>query len=293
MRATPAAGVLWVIVIGVIVASFATAPRGNGSATEEADAAPGTTQGTVEEVLEPLILPDPLPTRTIEVPVLLYHRIDVIDGADPPKLRRLTVEPQEFQLQMRWLEDEGYQTITQRELFSALMEGTPLPDQAVLLVFQGGYRTTLTKAAPIMAALGQRGTASIPTGSVPERKREDPERMTWTQIRILEGRGFEIGSQTVADRPLTDLPEAQAMAQLRRSRLTLEQRLKHPVQWLTYPDSAVDPAVERLALDAGYVLAAAVGPGIRQSARTPLRLTAFRVTASTGVRGLATILEGR
>lgn len=293
MRLTPAAGLLWAIVIGVIVFAYVTADRvGDAGADVATAATPEATPLTApaEQTVEPLALPDPLPTRTIDLPILLYHRIDVIDGDDPPELRRLTVEPQEFQLQMRWLDDEGYETITQRQLFDALMDGTELPDRAVLLVFQGGYRTTLTKAAPIMAALGQRGTASVSTGSVPATKKENPALLTWNQIRILEQRGFEIGSQTVGNRPLTDLPDARVLAQLRRSRLALEERLDRPAQWLTYPDSAVDARIEQLAVDAGYVLAAAVGPGTRQSARTPLRLTAFRVTASTGVRGLATAL---
>lgn len=295
MRLTPAAGVLWVLVAGVIVGSYVTAPRVGEAGTADATAATetSTTTQAATPALEPLVLPTPLPTREVEVPILLYHRVDVIDGADAPELRRLTVEPQEFQLQMRWLDDEGFETISQRQLFAALMEGSPLPDRPVLLLFQGGYRTTLTKAAPIMAALGLRGTASIPTGSVPATKRDDPARLTWTQIRILEQRGFDVGSQTVGDRPLTDLPAARATAQLERSRVTLEQRLGHPVQWLTYPDSAVDGEVERLAAEAGYVLGAAVGPGVRQSARQPLRLTAFRVTASTGVPGLATALGAR
>lgn len=291
MRLTPAAGLLWAVVFGVIVFAYVTADRGGASGTETATAAPTTTDTTTtSEPVAPLVLPDPLPTRVVDLPILLYHRIDVIDGDDPPAVRRLTVEPQEFQLQMRWLEDQGYETITQGDLFAALMDGSELPERAVLLLFQGGYRTTLTKAAPIMAALGQRGTASIPTGSVPATKRENPSLLTWTQIRILQQRGFEIGSQTVADRPLIDLDDARATAQLRRSRLMLEERLDQPVQWLTYPDSAVDARVERLALDAGYVLAAAVAPGTRQSARSPLRLSAFRVTETTGVRGLATAL---
>jgi peptidoglycan/xylan/chitin deacetylase (PgdA/CDA1 family) len=293
MRLTVASGALWAVVLGVIAFSVVTAPRGDGSpsAVDTADAATAAAEGVSEEVsTEALALPAPLPTRSIDVPILIYHRVDVIRGEDEPELRRRTVEPQEFQLQMRWLADEGYTTLTQRELFAALMEDAPLPERPVMIAFDEGYRSTLTKAAPIMDALGLRGTAYVTTRSIVEKKADDPVRLTWNQLRILQRRGIEIGSATTNGRPLVDLPDARIERELRRSRLVLERRLGRPVQWLAYPGGDVDPRVESLAEDVGYVLAVTPGPGIRQSARTPLRLTGVTVTASTGVPGLAAAL---
>lgn len=290
MRLTAASGALWAVVLGVIVFSVVTAPRGEGAAGE-IDATAAAVEAPAEDAAtEALALPDPLPTRTLDVPILIYHRIDVVRGEDAPELRRRTVEPQEFQLQMRWLADEGYATLTQRELFAALMEDAELPERPVMIAFDGDYRTTLTKAAPIMDALGLRGTAYVTTRNVVEKKADDPARLTWNQLRILERRGIEVGSATANGRPLVDLPDVRVERELRRSRLVLEERLGHPVQWLAYPDGDVDPRIEALAADVGYVLALAPGPGTRQSARAPLRLEGTRVIASTGVSGIAAAL---
>src|SRR5215207_2675848 len=64
----------------------------------------------------PLRLPASLPNPSIVVPILMYHRVDVVTPATPAASRPLTVHPDDFARQMRWLKREGYRTITQREL---------------------------------------------------------------------------------------------------------------------------------------------------------------------------------
>ena len=49
------------------------------------------------------------------------------------------------------LRDQGYETVTQLELYRALEEGGPLPAKPVLLTFDGGYRGIATLAAPGMS----------------------------------------------------------------------------------------------------------------------------------------------
>lgn len=47
-----------------------------------------------------LRLPQPLPDRTIQLPVLMYHRIGPITPDLPAITRRLTVSPPDFAQQM-------------------------------------------------------------------------------------------------------------------------------------------------------------------------------------------------
>jgi hypothetical protein len=52
----------------------------------------------------------------------------------------------------------------------------------------------------------------------------------------------------------------------------------------------VDPGVERLAQEAGYVLAVTTRSGLVQDADTPLLLHRYEVTDTTGVQGIAALL---
>ncbi|MCX6412325.1 MAG: hypothetical protein NTZ81_08250 [Actinobacteria bacterium] len=115
MRVRPALIVLTAIVVAVVAGSSLLQRTSNSSA------APATTTKKAEAttVAEPvkdvplLTLPDPLPTRTVRVPILMYHRIAVLAGDEPAVTVDLTVDPGEFALEMQWLKDNGYTSITQ------------------------------------------------------------------------------------------------------------------------------------------------------------------------------------
>lgn len=251
--------------------------------TAETAAAPDTTAGACR-----LRLPARLPDRTLAVPILMYHRINVVTADTPAASRGLTVHPHDFARQMRWLRDQGYTSITQRDLWDALVCGHQLPRRPVVITFDDGYRDVFFNASPVLRRLGFRATAYVVSGRI---SAGDPSFLTWPLLRALERRGIEIGSHTVAHRDLTSLSDAALLEDLRSSRLTLERRLGHAVPWLAYPFGRNDARVRRQARRAGYLLAVTTQPGALASAREPLALPRLRVLDTTGVTGLARMLE--
>jgi peptidoglycan/xylan/chitin deacetylase (PgdA/CDA1 family) len=234
-----------------------------------------------------LSLPARLPHREIEVPILMYHRINIASPTAPTMTRRLTVHPADFARQMRWLKRRGYRTVTQRELFTALMQGRPLGRRAIMITFDDGYRDAFDKAAPVLSKLRMRATAYVISGRIVN---GDRHFLSWGLIRGLERRGIEIGSHSVSHSDLTQLSDRDLLHELVRSRRALERGLCHPVQWLAYPFGAYDERVVKLARRAGYVLGVTTQAGAFQSAKQPLALRRLRVLDSTGVRGLAALL---
>src|SRR5262249_20698305 len=69
---------------------------------------------------QPLSLPATLPRRTIALPILMYHRIGRIGPNLAPITRRLTVAPDDFAAQMRWLKRNGFHAVSQQQAFDAL-----------------------------------------------------------------------------------------------------------------------------------------------------------------------------
>lgn len=238
---------------------------------------------------ERLELRAPLPDRSVQLPILMYHRINVTTSATPAASRGLTVHPADFARQMLWLKRRGYRPVTQREVFDALFRGRPLGPRPVLITFDDGYRDVFYRASPVLKRFGFRATAYVISGRI---SAGDPSFLTWPLLKALEERGIEIGSHTVDHRDLTSLPAQDALAELTQSRLVLERELGHPVQWLAYPFGRFDARIEELAWRAGYVLATTTQPGVRQSARAPLALRRLRMLDSTGVEGLAAMLGG-
>jgi peptidoglycan/xylan/chitin deacetylase (PgdA/CDA1 family) len=236
-----------------------------------------------------LHLPARLPARSLDLPILMYHRIDVVKASLPEITQRLTVAPGVFDAQMRWLVRNGFHTVTPLQAFEALEYRRALPSHPVLITFDDGYRDVLGKAAPELHRLHLHAVEFVITGRT---SGPDPSFLTWPELFRLQRLGVSIGSHTVTHRVLTELPPSQAFAELRDSRAALQRHLGHPVQWFAYPFGAVDAQAARMVRRAGYVLAVTTAGGSEQSGRAPLLLHRDEVLDTTGVAGFAALLGG-
>jgi peptidoglycan/xylan/chitin deacetylase (PgdA/CDA1 family) len=226
--------------------------------------------------------------RTVDVPILMYHRIDYLRPGLPEITRGLTVDPTDFAHQMLWIKRHGYHTLTQRQLLGALRDGLPLPRKPVLITFDDGYRDVLGKASPILHRLHLHATEYVITDRIGG---SDPSFLTIPELRALERRGVEIGSHTVDHVDLTKLSDGEARYELIASKWSLELALGHPVRWFAYPIGAYDPHVVDLVAQAGYELAVTERPGTCQSSAHPLELERLEVLDTTGVQGVASMLR--
>jgi peptidoglycan/xylan/chitin deacetylase (PgdA/CDA1 family) len=281
--------VLLVVLIGGVVAlAMVLFPRRSPRASA-ASAHPRRAVRVAHEQRKPRVLrlPAVLPSRTVNLPILMYHRIDVLTETLAPITHRLTVDPADFAAQMRWLKRHGFHAVTQRQTFDALERGARLPSKPIMITFDDGYRDVFQKASPVLERLRMPATAYVITGRVGG---PDPSFLTWGELRLLERRGITIGSHTVTHPDLRALSDAQALAELKNSRAALQRGLHHPVQWFAYPAGAEDARVVALVRRAGYVLAVTTKPRAVQSAAAPLELRRYEVLDSTGVRGLASLV---
>jgi peptidoglycan/xylan/chitin deacetylase (PgdA/CDA1 family) len=235
----------------------------------------------------PLRFPSPLPARQRVVPILMYHRVDYVTASTPAATKALTVSPEDFRHQMKWLKGHGYHTITQRSLFNALMCGSHLPRKPIVVTFDDGYRDVYRYASPVIERFGMHAISYLITERI---SGDDHSFLSWKQVRGFEKRGVEIGSHTVSHAALASLSDAGALAELVQSRKKLEQKLDHRVSWLAYPYGSYNSRIERLAKKAGYKLAVTTDWGSLQSAQRPFALKRLRILDSTGVSGLAAML---
>jgi peptidoglycan/xylan/chitin deacetylase (PgdA/CDA1 family) len=290
-------GVLLVLAVALALGLF-LGLRGGGKASSarvERRPTPARTRTTPTAArakpapITRLALPSTLPWRTLRVPILMYHRIDVLRPALPSITRSLTVAPADFAAQMRWLRVHGYHAVTQQQVFAALEHGRRLPARPIVITFDDGYRDVLANAAPVLKRFRMPATAYVITDRI---SGSDVSFLSWLQLKALEQDGVEIGSHTVSHAELPQLTDPAALQQLIQSRLALERHLGHPVQWFAYPAGRFDARTEALVKQAGYVLAVTTEPGSAQSARQPLALHRYEVLDTTGVRGLASMLRG-
>lgn len=97
------------------------------------------------------------------------------------------IEEAKFEEQMKYLHDHGYHTL----FFSDLKE--EIPEKAVIVSFDDGFRTVYQNAAPIMEKHGIKGNVYLPTSYI----NQDDHFMTWIMIKELyDKKQFEMQAHT-------------------------------------------------------------------------------------------------
>ncbi len=136
---------------------------------------------------------------------LAYHDVEDED----PDQGFLSVRTDRLVEQLAWLRANGYQAVTVDQILAARQGGKPLPERAVLLSFDDGYRSFYTRVLPILKAY-QWPALLAPVGTwmdTPANQRvdfggspEDRKRfLNWDEIREISRSGLvEIAAHTDA-----------------------------------------------------------------------------------------------
>ncbi len=195
--------------------------------------------------------PTPLPTPTppgpvpevpnTKLPILMYH--DVVE--DGEAYGSWTVTESRFREDMQWLADNGYTAVSADELAA----GNPLPERAVLITFDDGYRSNYELAFPILVEYRMKAVISL-IGHYLDDGNE--WFLTWDMCREMQESGFiEFGSHTYAQHPAetcirrkdgeTQLQYgARVFADVQKSIDRMETELGVPVIFLAYPNGRYD-----------------------------------------------------
>ncbi len=225
----------------------------------------------------PTPVPHPTPdgtTRRAIVPVLMYHHVSIPPtGAD--YLRKdLSVSPDDFEAQLRYLIENGYAPITLSGLIMHLQTGQPLPSNPVILTFDDGFKDQYTNAYPLLKKYGFVATFFIITGFADEGR---DGCMSWADVELLHADGMEIGSHSYTHPNLAGRSFDYVVWQTLGSKEAIEARTHQPVRFFSYPSGQYDQQVMDVLRSEGYWGAVTVEAGSLQSSQHTFELRRIRV----------------
>ena len=211
------------------------------------------------------------------VPILIYHEI----AADEKEPGETTISLSRFKEQMQLLADEGYTTLSIRELIQFMRGERAVRPRSVVLTFDDGWRSVL-QAVPVLNQHRFKASFWIIAGP----KGIGGEYLDWPQIAALaQDANFEIGSHTLShpwdpkDNLVTwvegrgsERGVSDAFLELQESREILEARLGRPVRYLAWPCGWYNDTLIRLAQEAGYEALLTVEPGVNVPGADLLRI---------------------
>ncbi len=98
------------------------------------------------------------------VTVLMYHHILPQAQAGRFAGNSIVTYAEAFEKQLDFLCDNGYTTVTPAQVEAFYVDGTPLPEKAVLITFDDGYLSNATVAYPLLKKRGMKATVFLVTG---------------------------------------------------------------------------------------------------------------------------------
>src|SRR3954470_15366624 len=212
--------------------------------------------------------------------VLMYHKVNDLPG------NPLSVPCAIFDEQMSLLGDLGYTVVGLDAVLDHYAEGAPLPEGAVLITFDDGYRDNLENAVPVLRKHGYPAVLFVPIGYLDAAYPLPHEEhlasrgvlnrtVDWEQLADLERNGIRIESHGIGHRPLADLEVDEAAREIVLSKLRLEERLGRPVRAFAYvkgSEAHYRPVHLSLLRQAGYDVAFTSVSGSNSAATDPLQL---------------------
>ena len=211
------------------------------------------------------------------VAVLMYHRVDREVPRDAVG-RDLTVDPETFEAQLRWLQAHHVRTLTATELRAGLARGTR-PENAVVLTFDDGYAEAATTVFPLLQRYGARATFFVSSGFV-----GTPNHLSWRQMRAMRAAGDEIACHGTEHLDLTQLDRT---GQLREAGHCVASFRRYLAGWepqsYAYPAGKYDASAIAVLQGLGFNCAFTERPGSVQSLERPFELPRRRVSRDDGL----------
>jgi len=182
------------------------------------------------------------------MPVLIYHHVAPEQPAGYEPMRALFETPDNFERQLKYLKDNGYQTVSFDDLADFLQFGLPLPGRPVILSFDDGWQNQFDYAFPLLKKYGFTATFFVVTGYL-----EHQNFMTIPQLQTLMGAGMTIGSHTCSHVALSSIDNPSKLREeLTGSKAWLEERLRVPINTFAYPYGSYSAAVASAVEASGY-----------------------------------------
>lgn len=138
------------------------------------------------------------PADCLAVPIIMYHSL----LKDNSGQNRFIVSPAGLEQDLRYLQENGYETITMSELIAYVKDGSALPEKPIILSFDDGYYNNYLYAYPLLKQYGAKAVLAIIGRCTDEYSLADADHpryshVTWDEINEMIGSGHvEIQNHT-------------------------------------------------------------------------------------------------
>lgn len=227
----------------------------------------------------------------INIPILCYHNFNpTIPGS-------MTLTPQKFEAQLKYLKDNGFTIIPLKEAVEYL-QGTraSLPPKSVVITADDGWESVYTYMVPLVRKYNIPVTLFI----YPQTISQGKHAMTWEQLKELQQTGlFDIQGHTYwhpnfkheKKKLSASNYEKFVTEQLVKSKKILEDKLDKKIIFLAWPFGIYDAYLEQEAAKAGYVMSFSIDARSANKSFRPMAQPRFMIIEGQTMKTFAGIVN--
>ena len=190
------------------------------------------------------------------VPVLMYHHID-----EKGKTSTLSVSPENFRRQMRFLSSHNYNVISLAEFVQAIRNQTILPRNTVVITFDDGYDDNYYLAYPVLKKYTLPATVFVIVDAIGKEGY-----LNYKQIKEMASWGIiDIGSHSLSGGYLPGLSTRELEREIGISKVILQAQLNKGIDYFCYPIGGFTPQMQEILKNFGYKGACTTNRGKSQT----------------------------
>jgi len=174
----------------------------------------------------------------------MYHKIN------PEKSDFLTVRSVDFERQIDFLLQKGYQFLSLSEILNLLEAGKQIPDKSVLITFDDGYQNNFDYALPILKKRKLKATVFLPVSFIGKTNIWDQGSDHLMNVETLKEAMpyFEFGLHSFLHQDMSKISQDEIREDFQACKNALEAENIHYLPVLAYPYGRYPKNVESFQL---------------------------------------------
>lgn len=217
--------------------------------------------------------PTPAPDYCIDLPIVMYHHIQPLPIAEQLGHAPLTVNADDFDQQVKYLKENGYNAISAEDLVNALVTRTPLPAKSIMLTIDDGYDDNYTYAFLTAKKYQMIVNFFIPTGLI-----DKPGYMNWDHLIEMSHNPYaKLYNHTTSHAQLSTLSKEGIVQEVGNANNDFKQKLGLDNKIVAYPYGSYNDLVLETMKEMGMTAAISTDPGRNQCLSNIMRLPRVRV----------------
>ncbi len=188
---------------------------------------------------------------TDHVNILVYHHVSENTPAST------SVSPAQFREHLQLFKDQGFTVVSLSKALDSITNDKPLPEKAIAITFDDGYRNIYENAWPILAEFSYPFTIFVATDAIDERY---GDMLSWSQIKEMHDHGVTIANHSSDHGYLVRYPDRNeawyeaTKANIEHAQSRLEEELGADVpHWFAYPYGEFSEELKTLLATENYV----------------------------------------